>query len=368
MTASSTRADSSNYLSLFLNDTPLLDTRAPIEFNQGSFPNAINVPLMTDEERKLVGTCYKQQGQEAAIALGHTLVNGTVKAERIKAWMDFVKQYPTGYLYCFRGGLRSQICKQWLAEANYPYPRVTGGYKAMRRFLIDSIEQICQQHSFIVLAGQTGAAKTKILNQLPASVDLEGLAKHRGSAFGKRVEAQPSQINFENSLAVALLQQRHKRPKQAILLEDESRLIGRCLLPKSLQEAMYKSPIVVVDAEVEQRVEHSFHNYILLKLADWVKHAGETEGFQLFADELRQSFSNIQKRLGGERFVLLSAVLEQALSEHQQGDESLHREWIRQLLVHYYDPLYNHHLNKKIARVVFRSDADAVRDYLLSPS
>ena len=97
---------------------------------------------MNDAERQKVGTCYKQQGQEAAIKLGHQLVNGAVKAERVAAWAAFARANPAGYLYCFRGGLRSQITQQWLKEeAGIEYPRVVGGYKAMRGFLLETTEQ-----------------------------------------------------------------------------------------------------------------------------------------------------------------------------------------------------------------------------------
>ena len=92
------RADTRDYQSLFLNDVPLIDTRAPIEFARGAFPNAVNLPLMTDDERAAVGTCYKEQGQQAAIALGHQLVNGATKAQRVDAWLERARATPQGYL------------------------------------------------------------------------------------------------------------------------------------------------------------------------------------------------------------------------------------------------------------------------------
>ena len=94
---------------------------------------------MTDEERAQVGICYKQQGQEAAIELGHQLVPGRLKAQRLAQWLEFARRHPEGYLYCFRGGLRSQTVQQWLREAGIDYPLVLGGYKAMRRFLLDEL-------------------------------------------------------------------------------------------------------------------------------------------------------------------------------------------------------------------------------------
>ncbi|PTT62477.1 tRNA 2-selenouridine(34) synthase MnmH, partial [Pseudomonas sp. HMWF007] len=131
--------DCTDYRDIFLNDRPLMDARAPVEFHKGAFPGVINLPLMNDIERQRIGTCYKQHGQQAAIELGHQLVSGTVKAERIQAWADFARAHPDGLIYCFRGGLRSQITQQWLHdEAGIDYPRVGGGYKAMRTFLIDT--------------------------------------------------------------------------------------------------------------------------------------------------------------------------------------------------------------------------------------
>ena len=227
---------------LLLTDTPLIDTRAPIEFARGSLPTAVNLPLMTDSEREQVGTCYKQHGQKAAIDLGHQLVQGDVKAERIAAWADFAKTHPTGALYCFRGGLRSSIAQQWLHESGIEYPRVKGGYKSLRRWLIEYTDQTFASATLLFVGGRTGAAKTRVLNEgnagqpIPGSVDLEGLAHHRGSAFGRRTTEQPTQISFEMGLGVALL--KHKqRPHPCLILEDEGRLIGRCALPLSLQAA-----------------------------------------------------------------------------------------------------------------------------------
>ena len=112
-----------DYRHIFLNDVPMMDVRAPVEFGQGAFPGVANLPLMDDGERQQVGTCYKHKGQEAAIALGHQLVSGATKRQRIEAWAQFAQTHPQGVLYCFRGGLRSQIVQQWLLnEAGIDYP------------------------------------------------------------------------------------------------------------------------------------------------------------------------------------------------------------------------------------------------------
>ena len=360
------RPDTQDFASLFLRDTPMMDTRAPLEFKKGAFPHTVSLPLMTDAERAKVGTCYKQKGQDEAIKLGHQLVGGKVKEERLALWLEFARQHPDGYLYCFRGGLRSQIVQQWLKDAGVEYPRITGGYKAMRRFLIDTFSTIVAQGQFRVLAGHTGCAKTDILNSLPDSIDLEGLAHHRGSTFGKRPGGQPSQIDFENTLAIALFRQHHAHPQAPVLLEDESLLIGRCAIPPDLREKMQQSPLIVVDASLEERVEHSFRNYILHKLGEWQQTLGEEQGFVEFAADLRQSLQKIHKRLGGVRYQQLQDLLEQALQAHECGDNNLHRGWITLLLQDYYDPMYDFQMSQKQGRILFRGNAAAVREFWLS--
>ncbi|MBC53879.1 MAG: tRNA 2-selenouridine(34) synthase MnmH [Gammaproteobacteria bacterium] len=360
------RPDTKNYLALFLEDTPLIDTRAPVEFARGAFPHAINLPLMSDDERAAVGTCYKAQGQQAAIALGHQLVSGEIRTQRLNAWLEEARRHPQGYLYCFRGGLRSQICQQWLHEAGLDYPRVQGGYKAMRQFLLNSLERLCRQQTFMVLAGHTGSAKTDLLNEMPGAVDLEGIANHRGSAFGKRADGQPSQIDFENRLIIAMLKHQHRYPGKAIVLEDESRLIGRCALPQPLRDAMAKAPLIQLHSDLDARAEHSYVNYILRKSAEWQQHAGETQGFELFIEDLRESLFRVRKRLGGERYATVSEQLESAIQAHRSGDATGHRTWILSLLRDYYDPMYDYQGQKHPARVVFRGDAQAVRQFLTS--
>jgi len=388
MKKDSMRPDTEDYEALFLTDTPMFDTRAPIEFKKGAFPHVKSLPLMTDIERAKVGTSYKRDGQDAAIKLGHRLVSGKTKDERMALWLAFAKENPNGYLYCFRGGLRSHTTQAWLKEAGCDYPLVKGGYKAMRRFLIDRLESICdyavdpeRKEKFYIVAGQTGAAKTDLLLKFENTIDLEGLANHRGSAFGKRAAGQPSQIDFENKLSVEFLRRHHKAPNMPILLEDESHLIGRSAIPTKLRSAMHESPMVVVEADLEARVEHSFSNYILQKLAEWEEfcaddskiislegkpYTGELTAFELFSEELKKSMSNIRKRLGGVRYQELATMLDNALEAHKAGNNGLHREWIRVLLNEYYDPQYDYLLEQRKDRIVFRGNAAEVEAYLLA--
>lgn len=358
------RDNATDYRQLFLNDVPMMDMRAPVEFAKGAFPNTVSLPLMTDIERQKVGTCYKQKGQQAAIELGHQLVSGQTKAQRVEAWAAFAQANPNGYLYCFRGGLRSQIVQQWLADAGIDYPRVIGGYKAMRTFLIETLEQAVAECDFVIVGGMTGTGKTEVVAALDHSIDLEGHANHRGSSFGKRATGQPAQIDFENRLAIDLLKRR-ARGQQQFVLEDESRLIGTCSLPLPLHQGMQEYPLVWLEDSFEDRVERILKDYVIDLSAEFLAVHGAEHGFARFAERLLQSLDNVQKRLGGERHARLRAIMQDALTEQQgSGAVELHRGWIEGLLREYYDPMYAYQRESKASRIEFAGEHDAVLAYL----
>lgn len=359
------RENTTDYRRLFLEGVPMMDARAPVEFAKGAFPGVVNLPLMTDIERQKVGTCYKQQGQQAAIALGHQLVSGATKAARIEAWAAFAQAHPDGYLYCFRGGLRSQIVQQWLKdEAGIQYPRVTGGYKAMRTFLIETLQAAVHECDFVLVGGLTGTGKTDVIQALGNALDLEGHANHRGSSFGRRATAQPAQIDFENGLAIDLLRKRDSGIGQFVL-EDEGRVVGSCNLPLELYQGMQQYPLVWLDDSFENRVERILRDYVIGLCAEFVALHGEEAGFEQFAARLRQGMANILKRLGGERHKRMTAILDEALQRQQaSGEVDRHRGWIEGLLREYYDPMYAFQREGKAARIEFAGDQAAVLDYL----
>ncbi len=357
------RPDTDAYLDLFLRDIPLMDVRAPVEFEKGSFPNAINAPLMDDEERHRVGICYKEQGQDKAIELGHELVSGDLKQQRIEAWKHFASQNPQGYLFCFRGGLRSRLTQSWIKEAGIDYPLVKGGYKAMRRFLIDQLESLIESSEIRILSGRTGTGKTRVLKQLPNPIDLEGMANHRGSSFGREVTPQPSQIDFENRLAVAILKAHHLTGGP-LYLEDESRLVGRCALPHSLREKMADAPLMVLEQSLDERTRIIREDYVIKMAADYRQRDGEDAGWSSFEDYLLSALDRIRKRLGGERHQTLRRRMESALlAQRDTGDVSGHDEWIQSLLSDYYDPMYDYQLSQKAGRVLIRGDAETILDW-----
>ncbi|MBE0506100.1 MAG: tRNA 2-selenouridine(34) synthase MnmH [Marinospirillum sp.] len=355
-----------DYRSILLSRVPLMDTRAPIEFAQGSFPTAINLPLMTDAERTQIGTCYKQQGQEAAIKLGHQLVQGSVKADRVAAWLNFAHKHPEGYLYCFRGGLRSQIVQQWLQEAGVDYPRISGGYKALRQFLIQTTDQAVNNHSLLVLGGMTGSGKTELLARLPNSVDLEAHAHHRGSSFGRHATAQPAQIDFENRLGVDLLH-KHEQGFRQLIVEDENQTIGRCALPHSWVSSMKTAPIIWLEAPLEERINRVLKDYVTDLRQEFIATQGKINGTAAFADHLLNSLDRIIKRLGSLRHRQLKEIMQAALEQPDAETAlGLHREWIQRMLQDYYDPMYHFQREKKADQIRFRGSKQEVLNYLAS--
>ncbi|WP_115663841.1 tRNA 2-selenouridine(34) synthase MnmH [Cupriavidus taiwanensis] len=363
------RPDTADFRKLFLSGVAMLDVRAPLEFARGAFPGAVNLPLMDDAERHEVGLCYAQKGQQAAIELGHQLVSGARKAARVAAWAEFARAHPDGYLYCFRGGLRSQLVQQWLRDAGIDYPRVSGGYKAMRGYLIETIDTAAATQPWFVVGGLTGSGKTDVLADVPASIDLEGHARHRGSAFGRRAQPQPSQIDFENALAIDVL--RHLEAGwRALVVEDEGRFIGSRDVPQALSQRMQASPLVWLEASFDERVERVLRDYVQGLAAEFIDTQGSAEGFAAYATRLRDAMAAISPRLGGARYGKLSTLLDQALARQaESGEVALHRGWIEVLLRDYYDPMYDFQRDQRdqrAARIVFRGDRDAVTDWLLA--
>ena len=353
------RSDTDDYKALFLADVPMMDMRAPAEFSRGAFPCATSLPLMTDEERARVGTRYKQLGQQAAIALGHELVSGDVRAGRLAGWCDFARRHPQGYLYCFRGGLRSQTVQSWLAEAGIDYPLVSGGYKAMRHFLLQELERSVQLASLVLVGGQTGTGKTRVIQRLARCVDLEGLAAHRGSTFGQLPQAQPSQIDFENALSIALLKLL-AQGDAPLYLEDEGRLIGRLALPECLRSRMALAPMLVVEESLERRIDVVVEDYIVDLGRRYTELHGP-RGAELHSAKMLDDLGRIRKRLGGLRHQEVSRMMTEAFARQQRsGDLGGHRQWIAALLENYYDPMYEYQLRQREGQLLFRGDRDSV--------
>lgn len=352
--------DGTDYRAILASDTPLIDVRAPIEFAQGAMPAAINLPLMNDDERAAVGTCYKRQGSEAALALGHRLVNGATRDARINAWREASLAHPEGYLCCARGGQRSHISQAWLKEAGVDYPLIKGGYKMLRQAAIQATaEQV--QKPMVLIGGCTGSGKTQLVKQHIQGIDLEGLARHRGSSFGRTLTPQLCQASFENQLAVRLLQKDASR----WVLEDEGRMIGSNHLPACLRERMVQAPIVVVEDPFALRLERLRQEYFDHMWADFSAACGEEAGWKEYSEYLHHGLFAIRRRLGLQRFAEFTALLDSALLEQQRsGSTDAHLRWLAPLLSNYYDPMYTYQLEKKAEKIVYRGPYDEIAAWL----
>lgn len=326
----------------------MIDVRAPVEFLAASLPGAVNLPLLTDDERARVGTIYKEEGNEAAVKLGHELVSGPVKEARVAAWLEFLRREPEAVFCCFRGGLRSQISRRWAAEAGVDRPLVRGGYKAARAFLLERTEEIVKGVSLLSVAGPTGSGKSLLIERTSApKVHLERIARHRGSAFGKMKAPQPPQATFENDLAAHLLRvEAAALAADRLVVEDESRLVGRCHLPDVLFHRMMAAPVVWVEEPLAARVENIFREYV-----EEAVRPGESGVFR----EFTCAVNLIRRKLGGALAEEILGSL--ALAEAQflrNGALDGNRGWIEKLLVQYYDPLYRYGTEKRRPRIAFR--------------
>lgn len=335
----------------------IIDVRAPIEFQVGSIPFSLNLPILDNEERALVGTTYKEQGPEKAIALGHHFVSGETKSRRLAAWIEAIEKNPEHILLtCFRGGLRSQTAQRWLADHKIFVPRLAGGYKEMRQRLISETVSFSQNQSLLVLTGKTGSGKTQFLreNSFYPSIDLELLAHHRGSAFGGLRTQQPSQIDFENHLALQLSRRLVDQRKIPALVEDESRMIGINVIPEAFFHLMRRSSVLVLEEPIEVRIENTLQEYVMSRAEDPI----------LFSD-LQKSLEKIKSKLGGLRFSEISQDIrnaEKALHDHQ--DFSMSKIWIEKLLSWYYDPLYEKALAKRNPHVLARGNRNQIKDFI----
>lgn len=321
--------------------TPLIDVRAPVEFAQGSLPGAVNLPLMVDEERHQVGIAYKQRGQQAAIALGEQLVSGNVKQARVAAWQRYLAQHPDAIIYCFRGGLRSQIAQQWLADAGHDRPRIEGGWKALRQRLCQRIDDAARQ-PMLVVAGLTGCAKTQLINQLPNGIDLEACANHKGSAFGRQPDDPTTQIDFEHALGQRLIGQAGK-----LVLEDESRQIGHANIPLDFWHALQRAPRIRIEMPLDWRLDQLRCDYIEALERGYADRFGPQEGWQRMQRQLANALERLAKRLGNARLQRLQRLQAMAFQAHAAGNIQAHEAWLAPLLTEYYDPLYRYHLEKK---------------------
>lgn len=374
------REDSSNYLDILAYNTPLLDVRAPIEYKKGSFPNAYNHPLLNDQQRELIGICYKENGQDAAISLGYELLDqeDTLKESLVQSWIDHITKYPNGYLFCFRGGLRSHIAQEWIQEATgVHYPLVIGGYKALRSSLLDDLEVSLDNLPIVLIGGRTCSGKTIALKHMSRYVDLEGLANHRGSAFGAIAQDdQPAQIDFENSVIIECLKHRQSSSSLPVFMEDEGIRIGGVTLPHTLHSRMtIEFPLVLLETPLAERIDICVEEYVLRPFQTFLEAGPDANAEKahdsirnISLDSVRRINKGLQKKWGGsinQGFDILGAF-EKAFDlfkSSNSSDVSGFRKPVQLLLEDYYDPMYDYQLRKRKGAVLFRGSMEKIVEW-----
>lgn len=318
-----------------------IDVRSNAEYTHAHIPGAYSIPLFNDEERAIVGTIYKQQSREDAIKKGLDLFGPKMKEMLLVAEALIKEKNPedrTVLVHCWRGGMRSAAVAWLLDLYGFKVYTLVGGYKAFRNWVIN---EFCKKHPFQILGGNTGSGKTIVLHALQsmneAVVDLEGLAGHKGSAFGNiGLPKQPSQEMFENKLAIAIRIEQEKYPNKKIWLEDESQRIGTVNIPQSLWTHMRTCEIIFLDIPFASRLNYLVETYGIL---DWIA--------------LRDAILRIQKRLGGLETKTAIAALE---------EKNLHGCF--EVLLKYYDKQYRKGLqNREEPKPqIIMVDAEGVND------
>jgi tRNA 2-selenouridine synthase len=289
--------------------TPTIDVRAPAEFLHGHIPGAINIPLFDDLERAEVGTVFHQVGRTPAIVRGRQIAEA--KVDSFIRSVNSAKITKDCFVHCWRGGMRSEGFTALLTEYQFRPRRIVGGYKAFRQAAHRSF---AERRRVVILGGASGSGKTRLLSALRQAgqqvIDLEGLANHRGSAFGGiNQPAQPTVEQFENEL---FIRWRELDPNRLVWMEDESQAIGHAFIPTAVWEQMERAPAVVVEVDREQRVDFLIGEY------------GHMPG-----EELESAIRRLAKRLGGAR-------VRAALDALQTGDLRA----FTNIALDYYDKAY----------------------------
>jgi len=354
---------SDDFKSIVLNNTPLIDVRAPIEFQKGAFINAVNLPLMNNEERHLIGIKYKEKGNAEALKLGHELVKDDVKQRRVKAWLDFKSESPDALLYCFRGGQRSKISQEWMRESGKEIVRLKGGYKAFRTYLMKELEESRERFKPIIIGGRTGSGKTILLQNIKNSIDLEGLANHRGSSFGRKTTPQPTQINFENALSYDVIQ-KLERGFNELFFEDEGKYVGSVYIPKEFAQHLSNAPLIVLETPDEERIEITFNEYIVQAQKSY-EILFEKDHLKEWVKDIQDAMKRINRRLGLERYKIVCTLFQEALDEQMKNSSlELYKVWIAYLLNEYYDPMYDYQIQKKASKILFRGNSEKIISYI----
>lgn len=296
--------------------TPVADVRSPGEFAAGHIPGAVNIPLFDDGQRAEVGTVFKKEGNKQAVLRGIDLAAPDMSSKLRKA-LDLASGGKL-LVHCWRGGMRSEAMAWLFSQGGIDTSLLEGGYKAYRHHILSDLGR---ERKFLILGGLTGSGKTGILRYMKNAgeqvTDLEGLASHRGSAFGALgQDPQPTSEHFANMLYDDLAAMRDDKP---VWLEDESRNIGTVFMPDSFFLRMQTAPVIALMMSIETRMPRLLEEYTTFP-----------------AEEIMASVIRISKRLGGDR-------TREAVDALRKGD---YPTAIR-ITLEYYDKAYHYGLSKR---------------------
>jgi tRNA 2-selenouridine synthase len=306
---------------------PVVDVRSPSEFTLGHIPGAVNIPLFNDQERAAVGTKYKKEGRVPAILEGLGMVGPQISSKLEQALK--IARGGSLLVHCWRGGMRSEAMAWLFSLGDIETHVLEGGYKSFRQHILADIEV---KRKMIILGGLTGSSKTHILKYIKESghqmIDLEGLANHKGSAFGALGQPQqPSTEQFSNLLFYELKQIDNSVP---FWVEDESRNIGSVFMPDGFYFNMQESPVVIILMDVKLRLPRLIEEYSKYP-----------------ADTLKDSVMKISKRLGGNN-------TKDAINAIDSGDFAKAIE----ITLFYYDKTYRFGLTRKHSQNIIFVDSD----------
>jgi tRNA 2-selenouridine synthase len=314
---------------LTVNNAVFIDTRSPKEFAEDHIPHAVNIPILSNEERAVVGTLYKQVSQDKGLEVGMEFYR-----KNTPSILAAVEQHKTKTLliYCWRGGLRSKTIAELFASLGYAVFQVQGGYKSYREYVRKRLSNYTLHSRLIVLYGLTGTGKTELLQHFSHSIDLEALAGHRGSVYGGIGLQQHSQKKFEN-LLLQRLEALHMQ--KYIIVEGESKRIGDVFIPEFFFSAMEQGIKILVQRSFDKRIAYSTATYCNTE--------EKTKEFLAITHNLRKNISNATKQ------TIITAL----------EKKDVHTA-LSVLFKEYYDPLYSHYLDT--LSYAFRINTDEIEE------